>query len=114
MYVGHVEQWMEEEKVTPSRRHHLDQTEAWAIETVNHLARLQAKFYNDLRTERPDPPGSRLATCEEVATIILGLDEKALRALVYVYTSHAGQTVLEEADAVFAYEQRYGKGPDGH
>lgn len=108
------QEWTPEEDVTPTRRHHLDQTEAWAIETVNKLARLQAKFYNDLRRERPDPPSSRLATCEEVASIVNSLDTKALKALVYVYTSHAGQVVLEEADAVFAYEQQFGARPDDH
>jgi hypothetical protein len=108
------QEWTAEEEVSPTLRHHLDQAEAWAIETVNQLARLQAKFYNDLRRERPDPPSSRLAASEEVVRLVSSLDEAALRALVYVYTSHAGQTVLEEADALYAYEQRFGAAPDDH
>jgi hypothetical protein len=108
-----VEQWTEEENVTPTRRHELDQIEAWAVETVNELARIQAKFYNDLRASgRPEPPQSRLTTCEGVASLIGQLDDNALRALVYVFTSHAGHVVLETADAVYTYEQHYGHGPD--
>jgi len=107
-----VEQWTEEENVSPTRRHELYQIEAWAVETVNELARIQAKFYNDLRASgRPEPPQSRLATCEGAAALIGQLDANALRALVYVFTSHAGQVVLETADAVYAYEEQLKQGP---
>ena len=99
--------------MTPKKRHHLDQTEAWAIETVNQLARIQAKLYDEMRGHGDPPPSSRLATCEEVAAIIGTLDLASARSLLYVFISHAGETVLAEADALYEYEQRFG-GPDGH